>query len=240
MKPVTSHDESPAAANALFLLGLKHLQGDGAPQNYDKAMEAFLEAARLGQHAAEFNIGSMYLHGAGVACDPERALEWYTKAAHTGDPDLLYNIGQTVESAHAQLQAWPFAIKCYMAAANGGLAEAQAMLAVRFIRGKGVPEDKEIGMRYLDAAVKQGHPSALGFLGRLQEHGDLGPRNQPLAAYLYYLAAFYGHPEAKTWGTDLMNRMSAIEQHEAAQLISDFKERVERENAQRAVSPKTN
>jgi len=232
--------DGQCSADALFLQGLKHLQGDGVPQDYAKAMELFLEAARLGQHAAQFNVGSMYLQGAGVARDLAQALEWYKKAAETVDPDLLYNIGQVVESQHEQLQDWPFAMTCYLAAANGGLAEAQAMLAVRFIRGLGVPEDKEIGMRYLDAAIKQRHPSALGFFGRLQEHGDLGPPQLPFAAYLYYLAAFYGHPEAKTWGVDLMNRMSAVEQHQAAQLINEFKDAIERNNRPQQVRPENN
>ena len=222
-------------AGAQFLMGLRYLQGDGVLQDYAVAMDWFLAASEQNQAGAQFNIGSIYLQGCGVEKDPPRAFEWFQKAARNAERDLLYNIAQMVESHQNFLHedAWPFAVRCYCMAADAGLAEAQMVIGVRLFTGEGVNENRERGVRYLDSAAQQGEPFALGYLGRLNENGALGEPNHPHAAILYYLAALQGHPEAKQWGCDLLNRMPAEMQQEAARRINLVKDRFEREAAGR-------
>ena len=167
----------------------------------------------------------MYLHGRGVQRDPCLALEWYRQAAQHADRELLHNISQMVEAENDTFNAWSFAFSCYPNAAKAGNAESQAMVGMRYFQGNGVNEDHTIAVEYLESATSKGHPNTLAFLGRLCEHGDLGSPNLPHAAMLYYLAAVQGHPKAKDWGVDLLNRMPAEQQHDAAERINAAKAR---------------
>jgi TPR repeat protein len=46
-----------------------------------QALHCYLQAAALGDSAAQFNLGSMYANGQGTAQDYAQALRWYQAAA---------------------------------------------------------------------------------------------------------------------------------------------------------------
>ena len=49
--------------------------------NAAQALHCYLQAAELGDSAAQFNLGSMYANGQGTAQDYAQALRWYQAAA---------------------------------------------------------------------------------------------------------------------------------------------------------------
>ena len=73
-------------APALVDLGQAYWSGmiEDIPQDYNKAMERFLEAAEMGYPMAQIAIGRMYEYGWGVEKDMKKAKEWYKKAENQG------------------------------------------------------------------------------------------------------------------------------------------------------------
>lgn len=60
---------------------------------FGKAMEALLPAARSGNAEAEELIGVMYAMGLGVERDDQRAFEWYLRASMKGHPGAQSGVG---------------------------------------------------------------------------------------------------------------------------------------------------
>jgi TPR repeat protein len=74
-------------ANAQFQLGNLYYTGrarPAIPQNYKKAYEFFLQAARQGHAAAQHNVAVLFLRGQGVPQDGDKAAAWFMLAAAHG------------------------------------------------------------------------------------------------------------------------------------------------------------
>jgi len=92
----TAEDISPEALDKLFQqaeagdmdaqynLGIMYYNGEGAPQDYQQAMNWFHLAAQQGDADAQFNLGIMIGRGEGVKKDPKISLQWFQKAAEQG------------------------------------------------------------------------------------------------------------------------------------------------------------
>jgi TPR repeat protein len=75
-------------ANAQYQMGLIYNNGDGVPQNYNKAATWFRRAAMQGHVDAQVALGRMYLHGKGVPKDNVLAYVWLNLAVAQGDDEL--------------------------------------------------------------------------------------------------------------------------------------------------------
>lgn len=222
---------SAGDSNAQFDVGVRYLHGDNVEQDYAKANEWFKKAADQGHKRAAYNIGSLYLKGCGVPLDASQAMKWYEDAFDGADTELLFAIAQTVEAEQAALNAWPYAVKCYKAAADGGHAKAQEVLGMRIFAGHGIAQDVEMGSHYISQSARQGNPKALWFLGRIYEEGHLGEPNLPHAMYLYYCAALEGYSDAEKDGRALETRMTPEEQADASSRISAMLEKMKKDAA---------
>lgn len=76
-----------AQAQEWYRLGLCHENGEGVPQNYEKAVEWYHKAAEQGNADAQFHLGDCYRKGKGVRRNKQQAAEWYRKAAEQGNAD---------------------------------------------------------------------------------------------------------------------------------------------------------
>lgn len=61
--------------------------GDGVPQNYSRATEWFLQAARNGNGMAMYNLGRIYLLGLGIEPNLVEAHVWFNLAAVILEPN---------------------------------------------------------------------------------------------------------------------------------------------------------
>lgn len=66
-------------------LGFMYFSGLGVTQDYSKAVEWFVAAARQGHVVAQKNLGSIYAGGYGVPQDYREAARWYLLAAESND-----------------------------------------------------------------------------------------------------------------------------------------------------------
>lgn len=69
---------------APYELATRYEHGDGVPQNYDRALVLYCDAARDGDAKALFHLGWIFLNGRGVPRDDSIAVGWLKKAAAHG------------------------------------------------------------------------------------------------------------------------------------------------------------
>ncbi len=90
----------------------------------------------------------------------------------------------------------PEKLKLLREDAERGIARAQRLLALRFLRGRGVPPDSGLALHWLRRAADQGLALAQRDLAALLEQGGGINRDITEAHRLYRLAAAQGDPIA--------------------------------------------
>ena len=71
-------------ADAQYRLGFKYYMGKGVEQDYAKAFEWYLKAAKQGEQLAQDSLGLMYFEGRGTVKDNIKSRDWYSKACDNG------------------------------------------------------------------------------------------------------------------------------------------------------------
>jgi len=83
------------APGDLFAEGYRHLTGQGVPRDATRAAVSFLEAARMGEPQAQFQLGIMFMDGLGVPRDLLWAWFWLNRAHdHPHLPDAARQLAQ--------------------------------------------------------------------------------------------------------------------------------------------------
>jgi len=78
-----------------------------------------------------------------------------------------------------------------------GIARAQRLLSMRYLRGRGVLKDEAIAFYWMKLAALQDFALAQRSLGEFYENGSGVPRDTTLASHWYHLAALQGDSAAK-------------------------------------------
>ena len=81
------------------------------------------------------------------------------------------------------------AIKSFRAAAKYGYAPALANFGKCYFDGKGVDENKQLGMRYFEMAAEKGNNLAMHYLGNIYHEGKIVTKSDSLAFEYYQKAA---------------------------------------------------
>ena len=104
--------ETNMNAQELFELAMRHIYGDGVPEDNDLATELLIQAHEMGHVEATYNLGICYHYGFGTDVDLEKAFELYLKSANAGygkGIELVgrfYNQGIYVEKNRSQAEYW--------------------------------------------------------------------------------------------------------------------------------------
>ncbi|KAL7533921.1 hypothetical protein ACHAXR_005528, partial [Thalassiosira sp. AJA248-18] len=80
-------------AEAMYKLGCNYRAGQGVPQNPNKALELYHQAAKLGCAKSHSNIGTAYYNGEGVEKDFKKARYHWERAAIGGDVLARHKLG---------------------------------------------------------------------------------------------------------------------------------------------------
>ncbi|WP_162984147.1 tetratricopeptide repeat protein, partial [Helicobacter felis] len=67
---------------------LMYGDGQGVPQDYQKAIEYYQKAADMGHAVAFLALGVLYENGQGVAQDYDKARRYFQKAVEIGDEEV--------------------------------------------------------------------------------------------------------------------------------------------------------
>ena len=96
----------------LFELAMKHIYGDGVPEDNALAVKLLTEAREMGHVEATYNLGICYHYGYGTAVDLARAFDLYLESANGGyskGMELVgrfFNRGIYVEQDRKQAEYW--------------------------------------------------------------------------------------------------------------------------------------
>ena len=89
------------------------------------------------------------------------------------------------------------AVKHFREAAKYGFAPALANFGKCYYDGKGVTENKELGMRYFDMAANKGNYPAMHYMGEIYHNGEIVKKNDSLAYCYYSRAAASGYAQSQ-------------------------------------------
>jgi TPR repeat protein len=98
-------------ADAQYLVGLMHDDGQGVPVNHREAARWYILSAEQGYAAAQNNLGALYYAGEGVERSTDEAVKWFGSAAAQGfalaqgNLGVLRMLGQTAAQARGALLA---------------------------------------------------------------------------------------------------------------------------------------
>ena len=99
-------------AQELYELAMKHIYGDGVPEDNDLALKLLTKAHDLGHVEATYNLGICYHYGHGTNVNLARAYELYLESANAGYGKGMvlicrfYNRGLYVAQDRRQAECW--------------------------------------------------------------------------------------------------------------------------------------
>lgn len=99
-------------AQELFELAMKHIYGDGVPEDNELAVKLLTRARALGHRKAAYNLGICYHYGYGTGVDLAKAYELYLESANGGygkGMELVgrfFNRGIHVQKDRARAEIW--------------------------------------------------------------------------------------------------------------------------------------
>ena len=88
--------------------------------------------------------------------------------------------------------SWEESAEILRTDASHGIARAQRLLAIRYLRGRGVPKDEAIAFFWMQLAAQQHFAMAQRSLGELYEYGSGIAPDISQASHWYQLAALQG------------------------------------------------
>lgn len=96
----------------LYELAMRHIYGDGVPEDNELAVKLLIRAHDLGHVEATYSLGICYHYGYGVAADLAKAYSLYLESAHNGYGKAMelvgrfHNRGIYVEQDREQAVYW--------------------------------------------------------------------------------------------------------------------------------------
>lgn len=163
-------------------------------QDYEKAHDFLIKAARHDHPEALYYLATMYYDGLGVEEDEEVSEALYRRAAEHGQPDSQMLVGVThildgymkKPGSEEESAAYAEAAKWMKPAAEAGIAEAQFWYGDMLLKGTGIEKDEQKGIELIREAAEKGNPNGQTTLGIYYWLG-MGVEQDPVAAYQWLL-----------------------------------------------------
>lgn len=127
-KVAENKDLVPLTPSILFKWAQFYSDGVGLPQDHEKALFWYQEAAERGYAPAQCRLASMYLNVTHVEQSDQEAITWFKKAAEQGDASGQYNLAVMCFKGRGIDQDKQLAIFWCKKAAIQGLQSAQEVL----------------------------------------------------------------------------------------------------------------
>jgi len=146
------------------LAGMKEAKAAYEAKDYKTAFKEYLPLAEAGNYKAQYWIGDMYRFGLGRKRDYNKAVIWFKKAVNNGAIATLISLGYMAGKGQGMKKSIAKR-ECYnrFAAIRG---DETAQWALYFTLSDSFFTMKE-AKKWLNRAVKQGQPNALGRQGAL-------------------------------------------------------------------------
>lgn len=166
----------------------------------------YVERAKAGDPAAQYDLGVLYAQGQGLVQDYASAATWFRAAAAQGNVAAEYNLGVLYAQGLGVTANQTEAINWYRSAAAQDHPAAEFDLALAYATGSGTDQDFAAAARWYQKAAAQGLTAAMVNLAILYEEGN-GVERSPVDAYAWYTAAGErGDDDAKTRAGELFRQ----------------------------------
>ncbi len=175
----------------------------------------YLERARGGDPAAQYNIAVLYARGDGIAQDLSAALAWFREAAAGGNAAAQFNLAVMYERGLAVGEDMAEAIAWYRRGAEQNYLPAQYNLAMAYAEGRGLPQDAVAAAGWYRQAATRGLIPAMVNFAILYEKGEGVERSLPEAYAWYRAAARVGDGDAERRARELFQQFSGEEKGRA-------------------------
>lgn len=208
--------DTPAQAEALYVLGLVHHDGWGVvPADPEKAQALLRRAADAGHPPALSWLAMAHWTGEGGQQDPAAALDLWRRAAELGDAGAAYSLG----FAHAYAHGRPAeAVLWFRRAAETGHVDAMVELARLLQRGEGVDRDPIQAAALYRRAALTGAGEARRKLVELYAGGEGLPADPVRAEVWALLADRAGDPVSPEGRRVVAGRLTPEQKAEAVRL----------------------
>lgn len=128
--------------------GMRYYEGNGAAQDYPKALEYFKFAADHGDPFAQAMVGKCYFDGTGVTQNYTKAVEYFLISAINGNIDGLNSLGACYHEGLGVKQDFKRALECFEDAAKQNDPDALFFIGQYYYEGNVVAQNFEIAARY--------------------------------------------------------------------------------------------
>ena len=167
-------NENAARAQALMEQGGQLYRA----RNYAAAVPVFLEAAKLGNAAAQLQAGWHYEFGKGVRRNLREAARWYLAAAKQGNPLAQCNLATMYETGNGIGENWMAAAHWYLQAARQNDVRGLYNLGRSYEFGIGVPQNRSTAINLYSKAGAKGDSEAASAARGLRQVGGIGFRTE--------------------------------------------------------------
>jgi TPR repeat protein len=167
-----SIDGNAARAQTLFEQGTQLYRAN----DYAAAVPIFLEAARLGNAAAQLQVGWHYEFGKGVRRNPSEALRWYLAAARQGNSIAQCNAGTMYEKGMGDGENWMEAAHWYVQSAKQNDVGGLYNVGRAYEFGIGVPQNRSTAISLYRKAAAKGDSKAAFAYRNLRQIGGISFR----------------------------------------------------------------
>jgi len=140
---------------AQYTLGVMYYAGKGIPQNYEKALYWYEQAAARGLAEAQFFLGRMYNDNTGVPQNYEKAFYWHERAAIQGFAESQVLLGHMYYTGNGVPRNYQKAFEWFEKAAIQGDSGAQLLLGFMYYEGQVVPQNYEIASKWFEKAAME-------------------------------------------------------------------------------------
>ena len=171
----------------------------------------YLQLAKSGEPAAEYDLGVLYARGDGVAQDLGSAAAWFRKAAQGGVLPAAFNLGVMYERGLGVDRDMDQAVAWYRRAAARNYPPAQYNLAIAYAEGRGTPQDMIAAAHWYHDAAMQGLAAAMVNIAILYEQGEGVARSLPDAYAWYRAAARRGNTTAAQRARTLFDQLNVAD-----------------------------
>lgn len=169
-------------------LGKLYENGEGLPQDDEKALFWVKKSAEAGYVPSIFLMGDYYLEGRVVQQDYQQAMAWYQKGAKLNDSGSLTSLGYMYETGLGTAPDLEKAISYYQQAVQLEEPTAMSNLARLYELGQGLPKDLDKALELYRQAADLGNATAAESLAWLYVNDPGQPQDAQQAAALYQRA----------------------------------------------------
>jgi uncharacterized protein len=222
--PATPELKMPKLEIPFWTDDLKKARNAYRDNNYSRALKYFRRASEDGSMVADWYLGHMYRLGRGVPRDDASAYSYYARVAEQYDAseendnrlriavDSMIRLADYqrsgVESAGIPRNPKTAARTYLNMATQFGHPAAQYGLGVMNLRGEGMKQNPQQGLKWLIASARKRHAPAEAYLGELYWQGKYVQADRTRAVMWYMLAArSASHDE----NPEIFNRLKALE-----------------------------